>query len=85
MQTITVKLDDSIYQKFLNIIELFPKSKLKIIDGCMLKPNKYTLDAINDSGRKSFMDYFASAKNYDTIAIENAISECRKVDLDGWK
>ncbi|MEY4504523.1 MAG: hypothetical protein RL154_819 [Pseudomonadota bacterium] len=39
----------------------------------------------DDSGRKSFMDYFASDKNDDTMIIENAISECRKVDLDGWK
>ncbi len=39
----------------------------------------------NNAERKSFMEYFASAKGDDTIAIQNATSECRKIDLDGWK
>lgn len=48
MQTITLKIDDSIYQKFLNIIELFPKSKLKIAQHSVPCPNQEVSKAIKD-------------------------------------
>jgi len=39
----------------------------------------------NNAERKSFMEYFASVKGDDMTAVQNAIRECRKIDLDSWK
>jgi len=62
MRTITLKIDDSIYQKFLTLIELFPKSKLKVIESANPKPNKDTLRAMQDIEEGKNCDSFANAK-----------------------
>ena len=60
MKTIMLKIDDSIYQKFLTLIELFPKSKLKITESSDLKPNKETLRAMEDIKEGKNCDSFSS-------------------------
>ncbi len=61
MRTITLKIDNSIYQKFLTLIELFPKSKLKITESAEPKPNKDSLRAMRDIEEGKNCDSFANA------------------------
>lgn len=62
MRTITLRVDDSIYQKFLTLIELFPKSKLKIIENYDPKPNAETIQAMKDVESGKNCESFSSAK-----------------------
>ena len=52
MRTITINLDESVYQKFMTLVELFPKSKLKITADDKQKK----LEALQSNIKKSFED-----------------------------
>ncbi|HOI82841.1 MAG TPA: hypothetical protein PKW30_00890 [Campylobacterales bacterium] len=52
MRTITINLDESVYQKFMTLVELFPKSKLKITADDKQKK----LEALQSDIKKSFED-----------------------------
>ena len=52
MRTITINLDESVYQKFMTHVELFPKSKLKITADDKQKK----LEALQSDIKKSFED-----------------------------
>jgi hypothetical protein len=52
MRTITIKMDESIYDKFMTVIGLFPKSKLKITSDDKQKK----LEALQNDIKKSFED-----------------------------
>ena len=52
MRTITINLDESVYQKFMTLVELFPKSKLKITADDKQKK----LEALQSDIKKSLED-----------------------------
>ena len=52
MRTITINLDESVYQKFMTLVELFPKSKRKITADDKQKK----LEALQSDIKKSFED-----------------------------
>jgi len=63
MRTVTISLDESIYQKFMTLVELFPKSKLKIAEESEAKPNKETLKVVRDIEEGKNCESFASTKD----------------------
>lgn len=48
MHTMTLKVDESVYAKLMTVLELFPKSKVKIEHQQGKTPNKKTIKAIED-------------------------------------
>ncbi len=52
MRTVTIDMDESIYEKFMTIVELFPKSKLKITSDDKQKK----LEALQSDIKKSLED-----------------------------
>jgi len=52
MRTVTINMDESIYEKFMTVVELFPKSKLKITSDDKQKK----LEALQSDIKKSFED-----------------------------
>ena len=63
MHAVTLKVDDSVYQKLMSILELFPKSKLKIERHDEPQPNKQTLKAIKEIEQGQNCESFSSAKD----------------------
>jgi hypothetical protein len=52
MRTITVNIDESVYQKFMTLVDLFPKNKLKITSDDKQKK----LEALQNDIKKSLED-----------------------------
>ena len=63
MHTVTIKVDDSIYAKFLGFLELLPKDKAVVIeDEPYYEPNEETKQAIEDLEADRNCERFKSAK-----------------------